>query len=815
MKHVFLALMAVLLLGRASAQVTLSGTVSDDAGKPLVGASVRLVEAGKGTATDEQGKFEILDIANGTYTLEVRHLGFGTYRRSIVLVGDELVSVKLEPDVFRGEEIIVYATRANENTPTTFTDFSKKEIAERNLGQDLPILLNFTPSIVTTSDAGAGVGYTGLRIRGSDPTRVNVTINGIPVNDSESHGVFWVNMPDFSSSVQSIQIQRGVGSSTNGAGAFGATVNMQTNMPSREGFAEVSNSVGSFNTRKHSVTYNTGLLNDKWAFEGRLSQINSDGYIDRAFSDLKSWYLSGGYYGKKTTVKALMFGGKEITYQAWNGVPEARLKNDVDGMNEIISNNGYTAEQAENLLNSGRTFNLYLYDNQVDNYAQDHYQLHVGHEFSEKIQANLALHYTYGRGYYEQFRYNDRLSRYGLPNVEIGDETITRSDIIRRKWLDNDFYGFTYSLNFFHGPLAMTLGGGYHYYVGGHFGELVWMRYAGNTNSGDIYYDNTGRKEDFNVFAKANYQLTERLNLYGDLQLRFVDYALNGIDDDLQNVEVERPFQFFNPKFGAVYQVDANSDVYGSYAIGNREPVRSDIIDNPGIFPEHETLYNTEIGYRRYTDKYLVQVNGYVMKYRNQLVLTGALNDVGASIRENVPDSYRRGIELSTQVNLGTKWEWNANLTLSQNKIEEYTEILYNYGENWDEYNVEETVFKNSDIAFSPNVIAGGQLTYKPVSGLRISVFTKYVGRQYLDNTSNNARSIDPYYLKDMLISYEFSTKAVQRVQLSLLVNNMFNNFYISNGYTFGYAAGEYVVRENWYYPQAGRNYLAALTLKF
>ncbi|MEQ9007796.1 MAG: TonB-dependent receptor, partial [Ekhidna sp.] len=643
----------------------------------------------------------------------------------------------------------------------------------------------------------------------------NVTINGIPVNDSESHGVFWVNMPDFASSVDNIQIQRGVGTSTNGAAAFGASVNLQTNVPSQDAYAEVNNSFGSFNTRKHTLMYNTGLLNNKWSFESRLSKIASDGYIDRAESDLQSYFLSGGYYGDKTIIKALVFGGHEITYQSWWGTPQAVLDNDREGIEEVISNNGYTLEQAENIRTAGRTFNYYLYENEVDNYKQDHYQLHFSHQLNNALTFNVAGHYTYGRGYFEQFRNDDDFSDYGLENVELGDTTITSTDLIRRRWLDNDFYGTTFSLNYLKDDFDITLGGAWNKYDGDHFGEIIWAQYASNSDIRQRYYDNVGLKTDFNAYLKFNYQLND-LNLFADMQVRKIDYETIGIDSDLRTISVGNDYTFFNPKVGATYTLNETSNVYASFAVSNREPVRNDFVDAPnGVTPKHETLNNLEVGYRKFGQDFSFQANYYLMDYENQLVLTGELNDVGSSVRQNVPNSYRTGVELVGSFKLTDQLQWEANVTLSKNKIKNFTEILYNYGPAWDEFNVEETQFKDTDISFSPNVIGGSRLTFSPIDGFEASLMSKYVGKQYLDNTSNDARSIDAYFVNDFRMSYNFRVSSVKNVNISLLVNNILSEEYSSNGYTFGYAAGSYVVRENYYYPQAGRNFLLALNLRF
>lgn len=716
----------------------------------------------------------------------------------------------------RLDDVIVYATRANDNTPTTYSEISKEQLESVNLGQDLPILLNLSPSVVTTSDAGAGVGYTGIRIRGSDGTRINVTVNGIPVNDSESHGVFWVNMPDFASSVDNIQIQRGVGTSTNGAAAFGATVNLQTNVPSQDSFVEFNNSFGSFSTRKHTLIYNTGLLNDRWSFESRLSKIASDGYIDRATSDLQSYFLSGGYYGDKTTIKALVFGGKEVTYQSWYGTPQALLDGNADGIEEVIGNNGFTDEQAENLRNSGRTYNFYQYDNEVDNYNQDHYQLHLSHTVNENLNLNLSGHYTYGRGYFEQYRNEDDFSDYGLNDVVLGDTTITSTDLIRRRWLDNHFYGFTFSTNYTKSNLDMTLGGGWNKYDGDHFGEIIWSQFASNSDIRSRYYDNVGNKTDFNVYLKTNYQINNDLNLFADLQVRTIDYRTVGIDNDRRPIDVGENYAFFNPKFGATYVLNEQSNIYASYSIGNREPVRGDFVDAAvGQTPKNETLQNIEAGYRKFGSTFSFSANYYLMNYENQLVLTGELNDVGSNLRQNVPESYRTGIELVGEYKFSDKVRWGANLTLSQNKIKNFTEILYNYGTNFDEFNIEETSYSDTEIAFSPNVIGGSNLTFTPVDDFDISLMSKYVGKQFLDNTANDARSLEAYFINDLRLSYDFAVKAIERINVSLLVNNLLDMEYSSNGYTFGYAGGDYVVRENYLYPQAGRNFLLGLNVRF
>ncbi len=717
---------------------------------------------------------------------------------------DSLRAIKLD-------DVVVYATRANEKTPATYSSVSKEDLAKRNLGQDLPILLNFTPSMVTTSDAGAGIGYTGFRIRGSDATRINVTINGIPLNDPESHGVFWVNMPDFSSSLNVIQIQRGVGTSTNGAAAFGASVNLQTSNASVEPFFQTNHTVGSYNTWKSNVIYNTGLINSNYNFEARLSKISSDGFIDRSGADLKSYYLSGGRFGEKTMIKAVIFGGQEITHQAWYGTPEARLTRNTGDIQNVIDFSGEykTPEQINNLRNSDRRFNYYLYDNEIDDYRQDHYQLHLGHTTKGNLNLAGALHYTRGRGFFEQFHEDDALANFGLPDLITGTDVIASSDIIVRRWLDNHFYGSTYSLNYNATKWDVSFGGAYNKYEGDHFGEVIWTQFSGDGNIRDHHYDGVATKTDFNSFLKVNYQLNKQLNLFGDVQIRTVDYKTSGTDNDLDAYDVNADFAFFNPKLGLTYSLNSATDLYASYAVSNREPVRSDFIDaNAGEVPKHETLQNIEAGIRSRPSRFSYEGNYYWMHYENQLVLTGAVNDVGAPIRINVPKSVRMGIELVGSYQFTEDLLWSANLTLSQNKIDQFSEIVSaSFGA------IEHT---DSDILFSPNVIGGSELSFTPAKGLVFQWLTKYVGKQFLDNTSNDSRAIDSYLTNDLRMAYNFSIEDIKNIGITLLVNNVLDEKYSSKGYTWGYYyANDQLYQQNNYYPQAGRNFLLGLSLKF
>lgn len=796
------------------AQHSLSGRITDaDDQKALPGASITLENSVRGTVSNLDGKFVLSNLKAGTYQVKVSFVGYQTVRQEVTVPHSGELEIRTTKSTFVADEVVVSATRANQKSAMAFTNVTAQEIQKQNLAQDIPVLLNFTPSLVSTSDAGAGVGYTGIRIRGTDATRINVTINGIPYNDAESQGTYWVNMPDFASSVSSVQIQRGVGTSTNGAGAFGATVNINTNEFRPEGYAELNNSVGSFNTWKHTVKAGTGLLGGKFTVDARLSKITSDGYVDRSASDLKSFYVSGGYFGKKSFIRLNVFSGIEKTYQAWEGIPESRIRNDREGMLAYIDRNGLSQTDANNLLNAGRTYNLYLYDNQTDNYQQDHYQLVSSHTLSDKWTLNLNGFYVRGRGYYEQFKAEDKFSKYGLPDVVIGSQTIKKTDLIRRKWLDSDFYGSTFSLDYnSFGKLTANIGGGWNTHDGDHFGEIIWARYASTSNIRSHYYDNNGLKTDFNLYTKAFYQFSEKFNGFVDVQYRHVGYTIKGKDDDQRDISQQDDLSFLNPKVGITYQTSEKSNVYASYSIGNKEPNRDDYVQTVGgKRPLAETLRDLELGYKVQGTRFTAALNGYWMNYKNQLVVTGQLNDVGNPIRTNVPESYRLGLELEAGIVLLKNLRWNSNITLSRNKIKNFSEYIANYDTGIDKVNT----YSQTDIAFSPNVIVGSQLLYNPAKNLELALLTKYVGKQYLDNTSNESRSINGYFTNDLRAIYSLKPSWCKGLNFSLLVNNIFNTLYGSNGYTYSYIYGGSVTTENFYYPQAGANFLVGVGVKF
>lgn len=690
------------------------------------------------------------------------------------------------------DELLVQSVRATAQTPVTFSNVTKAELALRNLGQDIPVLLNYLPSVVTSTDAGNGIGYTSMRIRGSDATRINVTLNGIPYNDAESQGTFWVNMGDFASSVESIQLQRGVGTSTNGAGAFGASLNLLTESYRNEASGEISNSAGSFNTRKHTVKFSTGLVNDRFEIAGRLSNIHSDGYIDRASSDLKSYFLQGTYAFGSTLIKALVFGGQEVTYQSWNGLEDPeKLAND-----RTFNTAGmYTDENG----------NVQFYDNEVDHYNQDHYQLHWNEKLSNNWNINTALHYTIGKGYYEQYREDEAFEDYGLTPITVGDETIATTDIIRRRWLDNDFYGTTFSANYNSEKLKVNVGGGANKYEGGHYGEIIWARYASQSEIRDRYYDDSANKTDINVYGKANYQLLEKLSLFGDLQYRRVNFEADGVMADY----VDDTFNFFNPKAGLTLTVNAANNIYFSYARANREPRRDDY-ENGSFKPEK--LNDFELGWRYGGNNTKINLNGYYMRYKDQLVLTGALNDVGAPIYTNSGDSYRLGVELDATLAISKYLIIRPNIAVSSNKnIDFYFQrdgVLQNMG--------------NTNIAFSPSLVAGNVITVLPAKNLQVSLLSKIVGDQYMGNIDSEASKLESYFVNDLNVSYEIPfSRIFKSIVLSGLVNNIFDYKYESNGYFYTYdddftnPGTVQTIEGAGYYPQAGINFLVGATLKF
>ena len=695
MKKLFAALFALLLPVLATAQLSVSGKITDQTGAPLPGATIT-VNPALSTVSDAGGKYLLNNLASGNYKLRVTFIGYQPFEKNILLASNQVVNVSLSTSTTFTEEVTVSATRASNNSPTAFTNLSKKDIDKNNSGRGFEYLLEQTPSTVVTSNAGAGVGYTSIRIRGSDATRTNVTLNGIPLNDAEDQGVYFVDLPDLASSVDNIQVQRGVGTSTNGAGAFGASINIQTTTRRDTAYAELNNSAGSYGTVKNTVAVGTGLLGNHFSFDGRLSRINSDGYIDRASSQLKSYFLSGAYYGKNSVLRVNVFSGYEKTYQAWDGVPEDSVKYGNRRYNEL----GY--------INSSDSY----YKNQTDNYTQNYYQLLYDQQISSKLSFSGALHYTKGFGYYEEYKNAEPLANYGVTPVVIGGKTVDTTDLVRRLWLNNDFYGLTYNLNYKpDNNLGIILGGAYNEYKGAHYNNIEWTQESTNIPPDYEYSRNDAKKKDFNIFGRAEYHIGDVL-LYGDLQYRHIYYSFLGFDQNLNNVQQQVGLNFFNPKAGITYQLDPHSNVYASFAIGNHEPNRSDFVNSsPQSRPKAENLKDFEFGYRYSEPTFSASINGFYMLYKNQLVLTGALDDVGEAIRTNIKDSYRAGIEVSTRVKIAEPLSWYLNATLSTNKVKNFEQYLQNY----DTGTLDGTLYKKTDIAYSPDFTGSSAISYHPL----------------------------------------------------------------------------------------------------
>jgi len=817
MSHKLLATIAFCLLALSSfAQQMFTVEVLEKSGKPINAATVTI--DGQSKSTDEKGFVQFDNLQNRFYNLNISFIGYKSETIRINPSKQANFSVQLIPQVYQFEELYVSATRAKENSATTFKTLNKDDIKKVNLGQDIPYLLDQTPGVVIGSDAGAGIGYTNMTIRGSDNERINVTLNGIPLNNPESMGSFFVNLPDFASNTESIQIQRGIGTSTNGPAAFGASLNFQTDALEVKPYVEFNNSFGSYNSWKNTMKVGSGLINDKFAFNARLSRISSDGYVDRASSNLKSFYVDGGLYTEKHTLKATVFSGKEKTYQAWYGLAEPLFTGNKERLEEYADNLWLFGEEREKFLNGDRKYNYYTYDNQTDNYTQTHTHLNYSFRPNEKITFNTALHYTRGAGYYEEFRPADGLDHYGISPVQSNGETIEDTDLVRRRWLDNHFYGLTYSLLYKpSSALNFTFGGAYNQYKGDHYGEVIWADLVPDDKLGDKYYLSHANKNDFNFFAKTDYRLENFLfNL--DLQYRNIVYNGKGDDDKIKDFEFKDNLNFFNPKAGITYLLNNNSNLYASYAFASKEPTRNDYVENPiGVFPKTEKMQDIEAGYRFRNENINIGANLYAMLYRDQLIPTGALNDVGSAVRINVDKSYRLGFELDASWRIHPKFIWSATAALSQNKIQDFVEHIPVYNDDFDVVRDELITHKSTDIAKSPAVVLSNNLTYRPIDALSFSFLSKYISRIYLDNTSEKNRSIAPSFVNNFQAVYSFSAFGIERIDLNLMVNNIFNEKYATSGYTYSMIMESVGQRDyfNFYYPQAETNAMLGLNIRF
>ncbi|MDO7874656.1 TonB-dependent receptor [Hymenobacter sp. ASUV-10] len=815
-----------LAVAPAWAQGPVSGTLTDArSGEALPGATIFLDGAVSGN-TDAAGGFTIPAVPAGPHELRITFLGYDALMQTIQGQPEvQRLAARLQPGGVLTGEALVTAQRASDRTATAYTNLGKQDIAKRNFGQDLPYLLDQTPSVVVNSDAGAGVGYTDIRIRGTSNTGINMTINGIPLNDAESRGSFLVNVPDLASSVNSLQVQRGVGTSQNGGAAFGASINISTLDNRREAYGETQNSYGSFNTWKNTVQFGTGLVGKYFTFDGRLSRIKSDGYMNRAFSDLKSYYFAAGYQRKNTLLKFITFSGRERTYQAWNGVPEPAITGNRALLGNYVANGELSSSDSARVESEGRRYSYYTYDNQTDNYQQNHYQLHLSQGLGESWNIGAALHLTRGFGYYESYRARRKFADYGLPNVELGGDTLTRTNLVDQKWLDNYFYGGTFALNY-QPPgarkLQATIGGAWNRFENDHYGEIIWAQYASTSSIRQRYYFNDARKTDYNAYVRTTYEVLPRLGLYGDVQVRHIEYTIDGVEDDQNDVTTRASYTFFNPKAGATLALGTGQQLYASFAVGQREPVRADFTDRPAgdTGAKAERLEDWEGGYR-FTRADLtffgpntalrLEANGFYMSYQNQLVATGQLNDVGTALRTNVARSYRRGVELTGFVSANDKISLSTTLTLSQNRILDYQGVSYDA-----DYNPVVEAPRTSTISYSPAVVSAHTLEGQPVKGLRLALLLKTVSQQYLDNSQNDRRRIAGYEVLDLRLRYAIQPRFVKEIELGLLVNNLLNKEYVANGYTYSYlGASGGLDTFNWYFPQATRNFLASVGVKF
>ena len=777
-KNLLFLFLFVSLITKAQERL-LSGKIVNQSNEPLSGASIIVKGLNKGVATDVEGNFK-LRLTEGAYTLQISFIGYQSKEQEINLITDDSILIILLSNEFILDEVLVSAVRANSNTPVTFTNFDKKEIAKRNLGQDIPILLNYLPSVISSSDAGAGVGYTYLNVRGSNSERINVTINGIPYNDAESHGTFWVNLGDFASSTENLQLQRGVGTSTNGSGAFGASLNILTDAMADEAGGETSNSFGSFNTRKHTVKFTTGRINENFELSGRLSNISSKGYVDRAFADLKSYFLQAAYSDSNRLIKAITFGGNERTYQSWYGLDPQQL--------------------AEN-----RRQNPYTYENEVDDYGQNHYQLHWNEIIDNHWSTNLSLNYTKGSGFFEQYKTEENAS-------DFNNLIIDGSDLIVRRWLDNDFYVANFNANYSKEDLNIISGVSYSNYKGNHFGEVIWGSHlATNTSIRDRYYFSDALKKDLSFFSKTTFTISNKLSGYLDLQGRFVSYQTSGLTSDRAPIDIDSNFNFFNPKAGFIYRITENSDLYFSFARAHREPNRNDFENGVSTA---ERLDDFELGWRYRSEQFKLNANGYYMNYTDQLVLTGAIDDVGAPIRATSGKSYRLGFELDADYKISNSFNLQPNAAFSANRNQDFKAFVFGELKN----------LGDTPLSFSPGIIVGNRFTYTPDEHFQLALLSKYVGEQYMSNLGSEVSSLDVldgYFTSDLNLVYQTEPNSIfKSIIFTVLFNNIFNAEYVDRGYyyTYDYSGGngKTVTADGaGYYPQATANFLAGVTFKF
>jgi len=782
----------------------IKGKVTDSDGKALYGAVITIENSLLGAHSDIDGNYTFSGLKDGVYKLRFSYIGYETIIKAISLTGELILNVSLSAKAFITDEVFISATRAGEHSPLAYSTVGRELLKTQNTGQDMPYLLSLTPSLIETSEAGNGVGYTSLRIRGTDGNRINVTIDDIPLNDPESQQVFWVDLPDLASSVENIQVQRGAGTSSNGAGAFGATISIKTTNPENEPFAEVNSSLGTFNTIKNMVSAGTGVLGGKFALQMRYSDLKSDGYVDRTGSNHRSAFISGIYRTERSRFKVNIILGEEHTGIGWWGVPKDSL-----ATNRRYNPSGqYTDESG----------NIRYYNNESDNYIQNHFQLIYNLKMSSFLTLNTALHYTKGKGYYEEYSEDQPLADYGIQSFPIGDSVISQSDLIRRKWLSNDFYGLVYSLKYQKERIDAVTGGGINLYIGDHFGNIIWMRNAGNTEKDYQWYFNRSRKGEISLYGKVNYSLSDKITMYGDLQYRYILYKMKGIEDDLLDISQEHKFGFFNPKAGIFYSITPDQDGYFSLSVAHREPTRSDFTEATGDLdatPKAETLYDYELGYKLRSGKSSLGLNLYAMFYSDQLVPTGELSNVGYSIMTNVDKSYRFGAEFTAGLKLSENINWNLNLTLSRNKIVNFIEHYTDYISSDGSANYLSKNLGTVDIAYSPSTIWTNDLMFRITEWSTFHLISKYVGEQYFDNTMNAERTISPYFVNNLRLDLTPEIKNIKGVELQFLVNNILNEVYENNAYGGNWYEDGSEKTWSYYFPQAGTNIMFKASVKF
>lgn len=704
-------------------------------------------------------------------------------------------------------EIIVSATRVNEHAPIAFNNVSAQEIKANNTAKNIPYILQTLPSIVAYSEDGSGVGNTSFRIRGTDATRINVTLNGMPLNNPESQEVYWVNIPDLSNSLQSIQVQRGVGSSTNGSGAFGASISLKTQGARPQAYGEASTGVGSYNTFTSTIAAGTGILKNGLSFDARYSRVTGDGYIRNGKVNHRSAYASASYYNKNQLFKLSYLNGIQHTGITWEGISPEQLKTD----RKYNPAGAYYDEAG----------NVHYYDNETDNYYSDIIQFTYSNALSDKLSLNVGLSYNHGYGYYENYKADPKFKKYGLDPQLVNDSTYKSSDVITRKLMKNNFYVGNFTLNYISDKLTLTGGGNLTSYQGDHYGKLLWVKYNKNISDKYEWYRGDADKKEFSVFGKITYNILDNLAIFGDMQYRYIDYRMSGIDDDLENITNKNYYSFFNPKAGLSYSFN-NNEVYASLSISNREPLRTDIKESvkggstQKIQPER--MFDYELGYRYSSAIASFNANLYYMRYKDQMVQTGKLNDVGYKLMQNVPTSYRMGIELSGAVQPANWIRIDANVTLSQNKIKNYTAYydLYNNQNDYEFVKQTSEYLGTTNISFSPNVIGSGILTITPYKALSLALVGKYVGKQYYDNTSNKDNRLADYFVSNIVLGYTFKTQKIGEVDLQFSVNNILNKRYVGNAWvaTDKLEDGSEIVYTG-LYPQATRNIMAKLGIRF